>query len=314
MVLGGINTDYLIKGDRFPNPGETLKGDEFRVAPGGKGANQAVAATRLGIRAALIGCVGTDERGNELIRNLEGENVGTDCLNRTGEQPSGAALVMVDSTGEKSILAFTGANRCITVEQVGSAGKLISSAKVLLMSFESPMEVLIKAAQIAHEAGVKVVLDPAPPENLPDELIRLLYAVRPNSHEAEVLTGIKVRDRDTAFEAARQLQGRGPRLISTQAGSDGNVMLWGEQEEWVPKVELETVDSTGAGDAFIAALSVAIIENQSPAEALRFCSAAAALTTTRLGAQSGIPHRAEVDALMRKSARETKVTEPAAVS
>jgi ribokinase len=167
------------------------------------------------------------------------------------------------------------------------------------MSFEAPIEVLLMAAQWAAASEVKVVIDPSPPQKIPDELFRLIHAIRPNSREAEALTGIKVRNRATAIEAARTLQQRGIEIVSVQAGGEGNAMLWGKEEQWARKIEVEAIDATGAGDAFVAALAVAIVENQTPSDALKFCNAAAALTTTKLGAQPALPTRKEIEGLMK---------------
>lgn len=301
VVLGAMNSDFLIKGDRFPKPGETLKGKTFLAAAGGKGANQAVAAARLGAKAALISCVGADTRGKELADALKAEGIDTRFVSIHGKEQTGSALVMIDASGEKLILAASGANAAISVAQVEGARDAISSAKVFLTQFEAPLDAVLAGMRIARNAGVKVVLDPAPAlEDLPDELFSLLDAVRPNSHEAEVLSGVRVSDRRSAAKSARALQERGIRIVAVQAGDEGNLLLWEEHEIWLPKIQVASVDSTGAGDAFAAALAVAMSEGQSPEAAGHFCNAAAALTTMKLGAQPALPHRDDVEALAKK--------------
>jgi ribokinase len=299
VVVGSLNSDFLLKGERFPNPGETLKGEVFLSAPGGKGANQAVAAARLGARTALVSCVGRDARGQQLRDAAKAEGVNVDQVHEITGADTGAALIMIDATAEKLILAFAGANAHISLAIVEQAAAWITAAKVLLLQFEAPVESVLMAAKIAHRAGRKVVLDPAPPVAMPDELLPLLTAIRPNAHEAEALTGIRVHDRASAAKAARELQRRGVGIVGTQAGEEGDLLLWHDHEIWLPRLPVKAVDATGAGDAFVAALAVAIAENQRPELAGRFCSAAAALTTTKMGAQPALPFRREVEALMK---------------
>jgi len=300
VVLGAINTDFLMTGDRFPGPGETARGSAFMIAPGGKGANQAVAAARLGAHVALISSVGKDERGQQALSVLKEEVVNTTHVRLVPNQFTGAALVMIDCSGEKQILAASGANHSISPAQVKQAAKIISSAKVLLLQFETPMQTVLAAARLAHKAGVKVVLDPAPAAKAPAELFKLLYAIRPNSQEAESLTGQKVRNRKSALRAAHALQKRGIPVVAVQAGSEGNLMLWDNEEFSLPKLQVKSVDSTGAGDAFAAALAVCIAHERDPGYTANFCNAAAAFATTKLGAQTALPTCRQVESLMRK--------------
>ena len=299
VVVGAMNSDFLIKGAKFPQPGETAKGEAFLSAAGGKGANQAVAAARLGASAALISCVGRDARGRELRSRVAAEGVDVGHVHEVEDAETGAALVMIDAAGEKVILAFSGASARISRDFVEGAGRLIATAKVLLLQFEAPVESVIFAAKIAHAAGVKVVLDPAPALPMPKELVPLLTAIRPNASEAEALTGIRVHDRSSALQAARELQQRGIRIVGTQGGDEGDWLLWDEAQIWLPRFSVATVDATGAGDAFAGALAVALAEDQPPEKAGRFCSASAALTTTKLGAQPALPFRRDVEALMK---------------
>ena len=301
VVLGAMNSDFLIKGERFPQPGETLEGDTFLSAAGGKGANQAVAAARLGANATLISCVGVDSRASEMLAGLRAEGVNTRFVFKASNEQTGAALCLVDKRGEKIIFAAPGANHALKPAHIRKAAAAISSAKVFLTQFEAPLEIVIAAAQIAHRAEVKVVLDPAPAlRNVPGKLFQFIHAIRPNSHEAEMLTGVKVHDRASASKSARVLQKRGIRIIAIQAGDEGNLLRWDNEEIFLRIIGIKAVDATGAGDAFAAALAVAIAEGRSPRWAGHFANAAAALTTTKLGAQPALPKRSDVERLMRR--------------
>lgn len=300
VVLGGANMDYLVRGEELPEPGETVKGDVFQEAPGGKGANQAVAATRLGARVALVARVGKDRRGKEILNNLKEQGVDTKFVVRDGTSHTGVALVMVEEGGEKQIMTAPGVNRELSVDEVHRAARAIQSARVLLTQLEVPIEALRLAARLAHEAGVKIVLDPSPPKSLPDELIRLVSVIKPNASEAEALTGVASRDRESARQAAKQLLERGVGAVAVQAGGEGNLIVTPEQEYWFPLIPVQGIDATGAGDAFAAALAVGLLEDRPWPEIGSLASSAAALKTTKLGAQAGLPTRDQVSELLEK--------------
>ena len=297
--MGGANTDYLVRGPKLPKPGETIEGRVFQPAPGGKRANQAVAASRLGARVALVARVGDDERGHALIDQLKAESVDTRYVVRDKCQPTGVALIMVEENGEKQILTAPGANRHLTLADLHAASKAIVAARVTLLQFEVPIPVVTAAAHLARKSGARVILDPAPPVSLPNKkLLRLINVIRPNAGEAEALTGVRVRNRATARKAAQWLLERGVEVIAVQAGEEGNLLVWSGGEHWLPKIPVKTVDATGAGDAFAAALAVALAEGKSLPLAGAFANAAAALTTTKLGAQPALPRRDAVLALL----------------
>ncbi|HEY3474016.1 MAG TPA: ribokinase [Anaerolineales bacterium] len=304
VVIGGANMDYLVRGKKLPEPGETVMGDLFQEAPGGKGANQAVAATRLGARVALVSRVGVDRRGKEILKRLKDEGVNTDFIVRDKEDPTGVALIMVGEGGEKKILTAPGAKRDLSVDQVHRAATAIQSAWVLLAQLGVPLESVQLAARLAHEAGAKVILDPSPPISLPDELMHMVSLIKPNAPEAEALTGVKSRDRDSAREAARRLLERGVGAVAVQAGNEGNLIVTSEEEYWFPEIRVQSIDATGAGDAFAAALAVGLLEERPWSEVGAWASASAALKTTTLGAQAGLPTRDQVLALLAKE--ETK--------
>jgi ribokinase len=302
VVVGGANTDYLVQGPALPRPGETIDGKAFQTAPGGKGANQALAAARLGARVAFVARLGIEERATEILDALRRERIDTHYVSRDKHAPTGVALIMVDKYGEKQIMTAPGANHRLSERDLQRAEKLIGRARVVLMQFEVPIKTILKAARLARKAGAKVVLDPAPPHGTSTELLALIDLIRPNASEAEALTGIAMTNRPSARRAAQKLFAAGVRAAALQAGEDGNLLVWqdpAEGECWIPKMRVKTVDATGAGDAFIAALAVALAEQRSFNVAGIFASAAAALATTKVGAQAGLPKRREVLALMR---------------
>lgn len=298
VVVGGANMDYLVRGQKLPKPGETVMGSEFQEAPGGKGANQAVAATRLGAQVALMARVGADERGKAILKRLKDEGVDTKYIVSDAKEPTGVALILVGEGGEKEILTAPGVNRQFSVNEVHKAA--IQSARILLAQLEVPLEAVMRAAQIARQAGAKVVLDPSPPVSLPDEFLNMVSLIKPNAREAEALTGVQVRNRDSARDAAKRLLERGVGAVSVQAGEEGNLIVTSEEEYWFPKIPVKSIDATGAGDAFAAALAVGLLEERPWSEVGAWASAAAALKTTKLGAQAGLPSRDQVLALLAK--------------
>jgi ribokinase len=300
VVVGGVNTDYLIKGERLPAPGETLQGEVFQEALGGTGANQAVAAVRLGCRAGLIARVGADERGKRMRDQLAAEAVDVSHVQREPDASTGVALIFVDRAGEKQILTALSANRRLTGQDVYAAKESIASAKVLLAQLEVPVPVVGLALRLARAAGVRTVLDPAPAVPLSDEVLRLVDVIRPNASEAETLTGIPVRDRDSAKRAAGALLSHGVGAVVVQAGEAGDLLVTPSQELLLRRLPVEPVDATGAGDAFAAALAVGLAEERPLVEAAALGNVAAALATTKLGAQAGLPRREAVLGLLER--------------
>lgn len=300
VVLGGINTDYVIRSKALPKPGQSVLGGDLFTGPGGKGANQAVAASRLGAKVALIGRVGEEGRGHELVHGLCCENVDTRFVSFALRRPSGAAIIAVDAHGEKQISAALGANLTLTETHVRKAEELIAKADVLLMQFEAPVNCVLEAARMARKHGVKVVLDPAPPTKFPKGLFRLLYAIRPNSDEAEQMTGIAVKDRASARRAAQVLRTKGVAVVALQAGEKGDLIVSEDEEIFLPRLKVKTVDATGAGDAFAAALAVGIAEGLSLGDVARMANVTAALSTTKVGAQAGMPSRLEVTRMLER--------------
>ncbi len=294
VVVGKANMDYLVRGPRLPAPGQSVNGDAFQEAPGGKGANQAVGAARLGARVALVARVGKDARGAAVIEALRKEGIDVTHVREDPSAATGVALCQVGGSGEKQILSAAGANARLTAADVRASAALFEGARVVLCQLGVPLEAVSEAVRLGRAAGAIVVLDPGPPAPLPDELIAQLDLIRPNTSEAQILTGIRVRDRLSAREAAADLIRRGAKAAAVQAGEFGDLLAWPGHEVWLPRFEVKRVDATGAGDAFASAFAVALAEGKTLAEGGPFASAAAALATTVLGAQAALPTRAAV--------------------
>jgi len=298
VVVGKANMDYLVRGPRLPLPGQSVNGDLFHEGPGGKGANQAVAAARLGARVALISRIGNDARGDAVMEALLNEGIDVDHVVRDPSTPTGVALCQVGGSGEKQILSAAGANAHLSADDVRAARDALRSATVVLLSLGVPAECLALAIELGRSAGARVVLDPSPPLAMRAALYAGVDVIRPNRSEARTLTGIDPCDHETGLDAATDLMRRGAGAACVQAGDLGDVLAWKEggvvRNVFLPRFTVDRVDATGAGDAFAGALSVYLAEGRALAEAGPFASAAAALATTVLGAQPSLPMRAEV--------------------
>jgi ribokinase len=270
IVVGGANTDYLVRGSRLPQPGETIEGDVFQGAIGGKGVNQAVAASRMGARVAFIGRVENDDRGNQILEELDREGVDTSFMGCTDHQPTGVALVMVNDKGEKQILTAPGANHDMRLEDIKRAVAAIRSVKVLLTQLEIPLKIVEATLKVARTSDVITILDPAPAQPLKPELLGRIDIIRPNSREAQVLTGIECRNRSTAHRAAQQLLRNGVGSAIVQAGKDGNLLVSADSEHWLPHIPVPTVDATGVGDAFLGTLAAQLASGNDP-DVRHFC-------------------------------------------
>ena len=294
VVVGKANIDYLVRGPRLPTPGQSVNGDAFQEAAGGKGANQAVGAARLGARVALVARVGRDQRGDAVLATLHDESVETRFVTRDPEAPTGVALCQVGASGEKQILSAAGANARLDAACVRDAAPALTEARVVLCQLGIPLDAVAETVRIARSGRALVMLDPGPPAPIPDELIAQLDVIRPNTSEAQILTGIAVYDRWSAREAAFELIRRGAKTAAVQAGEHGDLVVSRGQELWLPRFEVKRIDATGAGDAFASAFAVCLAEGKPLEEAGPFASAAAALATTVLGAQASLPRRVAV--------------------
>ena len=289
VVIGSSNTDMTIKGDRLPKPGETVLGGEFRMGPGGKGANQAVAAQRLGADVSFICKVGRDIFGDNAISGYQKEGIDCSRILRS-DKASGTALILVDGNAENCIAVAPGANADLTPEDLDSVADVIRSADYLILQLEIPVESVLRAAKIAHEAGVYVILNPAPACHLPDELFGYISLITPNQTESALLSGVE-DNLDAAVERLMQL---GVKDVVVTLGSKGSLVISEGAKTLVPSLKVKAVDTTAAGDTFCGALCVALSEGCSLVDAAGFATKASALTVQKMGAQDSIPFRSDI--------------------
>ncbi|MDD4921001.1 MAG: ribokinase [Bacteroidales bacterium] len=294
VVIGSSNTDMVVKSDRLPVPGETILGGAFMMNAGGKGANQAVAVARLGGEVTFISKTGNDLFGKQSIEMFGEENINTDYIFSDPCLPSGVALIMVDTNGENCIVVASGANAGLCVDDIDKARDVIEKADILLMQLEIPIETVEYAAFLAHRRGVKVILNPAPAAFLSPALLECLYAIVPNKTEAEMLSGIKVVDLDSARRAADIIGSKGVRIVVITLGSAGAFIKDGNEYLHVPVEKMNAVDTTAAGDTFCGAFCVALSEGLSMEDAVKFANKASGITVMREGAQAAIPYRREL--------------------
>ena len=293
VVVGSINMDLMVRSPRFALAGETILGHAFHTIPGGKGANQAVAARRMGAEVAMVGRVGGDEFGLTLRRNLAAQGIATERLQVTAGESSGVALITVDDNGENTIIVVPGANGRLTVEDIEAARGLIAGANILLMQLEIPLPAVERAARIASASGVTVVLNAAPACSLPPGLLSLVDYLVVNETEALLIAGAA---RVSPEDAARTLHAAGVRNVVVTLGRQGSLLVHSEGESVaVPTFPVRAVDTTAAGDAFTGACAVALAEGMPAPEALRWGNAAGAISVTREGAQPSLPMRVEVE-------------------
>lgn len=294
-VIGSSNTDMVIKTTKLPAPGETILGGDFFMNPGGKGANQAVAAARLGGNVTFIAKTGDDVFGKQAKQLFEIEKINTDFLFSDRGHPSGVALITVDARGENCIVVAPGANSQLNQNDIEKGREVILESELILMQLEIPLETVLYAANIAFEAGKKVILNPAPAVKIPDELLSGLYMITPNETEAEIITGIAVTDTPSAILAARNLCQRGIEVVIITMGSKGALLYTEENAILIPSPKVEATDTTAAGDVFNGAIAVAVAEGKPLEDAVEFACKAAAISVTRLGAQSSAPYRKETE-------------------
>lgn len=301
IVFGSINIDLVATVPRLPIAGETLLGHNFVQVPGGKGANQAVALARLQIPTHMVGRVGTDSFASELLYNLQNSGVETDNVSIDETVSSGVAIIAVDDKGENQIIVIPGANGRVNQEDVELLSDLLPSATALLLQFEIPLAAVVAAAQAAHQAGLKVILDPAPAQSyVPDELYPLVDIITPNEVEAGQLVGFSVNGEDSAKQAAEVLLQRGVKCAIVKLGAKGVFCATAEESFFVPAFPIEVVDTVAAGDAFNGGLAAALYEGLSLRQAVVWGAAAGALAATKAGAQTSLPDRLTFDAFLQE--------------
>jgi ribokinase len=312
VVVGSANTDFVLSMTKLPSQGETVLGDQFRVVRGGKGANQAVAAARLGADVTFIARLGTDSFGSEALAAYREEGIHTDFIVQDPHIHSGIALIMVNRNGENMIAVGPGANSRLTAQDVVAASAAIRAADCLLLQLEIPVDAVAAAVEIAHRHSVRVILNPAPAQKLPPEILKFVDYLTPNEIEAAILAG---QDESVISQNSLPLLAsllNVPHLVVT-LGSRGARILEGGQTNYIPTFPIVPVDTTASGDAFNGALAVALARNEPLPEAVRYANAAGAITATRPGAQPSLPTKHEIDQFMVSSASGPNPADQAAV-
>lgn len=298
VVVGSLNLDLVTTADRRPNAGETLVGRSFATFVGGKGLNQAIAAARLGAHTSMVGRVGQDAFGQRLRRALAADAIDDAFVQDDADASTGTATIIVDAQGDNSIIVVAGANGRLSLADVEQAADAIRAADVLVMQLEVPLPTVQRAAEIARAAGVRVLLNPAPAQPLPDDLLRLVDVLVPNESETALLTGQAVSDNASAARAAQALLQRGVGAVVLTLGPRGALLATAAQTERIPGYRVQVVDTTAAGDAFCGALAVQLASGQPLPAAARFANAAGALATTVLGAEPAMPRAEAVRAFV----------------
>lgn len=304
VVVGSYVVDLMSRTPHLPKPGETVLGGPFQMGPGGKGGNQATAAARTGSEVTFLTKLGDDVFGREALKHFTKENVNIEYIKVDPVQATGAALIEVDEKGENSIVVALGACGTITEAEVVEAEEKISEADIVLIQLETSIEAIVTTVKLARTHGVPIILNPAPYQEFPREILRDVAYITPNETEAFELTGIEVIDESTALTAAQMIHELGVNSVIITLGSKGAFLYTGgEKGELIPSFRVEAVDTTGAGDAFNGGFAHAISNGYSVKNAMRFANAVAALSVTKIGTAPAMPYRHEVEALLAKSVK-----------
>ncbi|MDQ0550916.1 ribokinase [Pantoea agglomerans] len=299
-VLGSINADHILNLAHFPRPGETVIGQNYQIAFGGKGANQAVAAGRAGADIAFIACVGADDIGERVRQQLAQDNIDTTPVEVVEGESTGVAMIFVNGDGENNIGIYSGANAALTPACVTRHQQVIADADALLMQLESPLESVLAAATLARQHQTQVILNPAPATQLSDELLALIDIITPNETEAESLTGIAVSNDEDAARAAAVLHAKGIGTVLITLGRRGVWLSEQGDGQRIAGFSVKAIDTIAAGDTFNGAFITARLEQKTMYDAVRFAHAAAAIAVTRSGAQPSVPWRAEIDEFLQQ--------------
>jgi len=294
-VIGSTNTDMVIKASHLPRPGETIIGGTFLMNAGGKGANQAVAAARLGAKVTFVCKTGNDIFGQESKQLFADEGIDTSYVFSDMENPSGVALITVDSKGENCIVVASGANANLLPADLEPVSDAIEQSDIVLMQLEIPMETIEYAANLAWTKGKTVILNPAPAQPLSKTLLKCVSILTPNETEASMISGVQVKDMESACEAARAICAMGVQTVIITLGAKGAFIYTDEFQEVIEAEKVEAIDTTAAGDVFNGALSVALSEGRKITDAVRFACKAATISVTRIGAQASAPYRNELN-------------------
>ena len=299
LVVGSINTDMMVRTKNIPSPGETVLGKKFQCSGGGKGANQAIAAARLGGKVTMIGRVGDDHLGKMRLDELRAENINTENIMITEDTPSGVGMIIVDRKGENSIVVAGGANMYVTPDDIFGAEACFEKADYVLLQLEIPLQAVRAAVDLAQRHNCKVVIDPAPADHFPDELYNV-DLITPNLQEAQILTGKTIGEERIDKIVASEFIDKGAETVVLKLGSRGSLAICNDGQMYRTNAfDIEPVDSTGAGDTFAAAITVALGRGLSIRDAATFANAASAIACTRYGAQMAMPGSMEVEMLIR---------------
>ena len=305
LVIGSINYDLVVYTQRHPIPGETILGDRFQTFPGGKGANQAIAAARLGGHVQMVGRIGNDSFGQELSENLNKNQVDISNVRKVKE-PTGIALITVDAKGQNSIIVVPGANAKLTRKDMDALKAAIQGTKILVLQLEIPLEVVIHVVDIAYASGITILLNPAPATPIPIETLRKVTFLIPNESELALLSGIQIKNFSDCRKAISHLQSLGCNQIILTRGEHGAYYFYQDNQIFAPPFDVTVVDTTAAGDAFIGGLAAALADGIDLQIALLRASAAGALAVTKAGAQTSLPDITELDDFLKKHKQEVK--------
>ena len=290
FVIGSINTDMVAMTEVLPSPGETVMSKEFMMTAGGKGANQAVAASRMGGDVTMIGRLGNDVFAEQSIKRLKSENINCEFITKDTEKSSGVALISVDQNGENHIVVAPGANETLTKERLRSVLSQIPDNAIVMMQLEIPLESVVSVIEFCKKSDKKIILDPAPAKNLTPEFTKSLYMITPNETEATAMTGIKIKDLRDVKKAAIKLLGSGSQYVLITMGANGVYLASQNDEfEYITSPKVTTIDSTAAGDCFNGTLAVSLSQGLSVFEAAKKACRAASISVTRKGAQDSMP-------------------------
>jgi ribokinase len=302
-VVGSANMDLIVRSPRIPAVGETILGTDFFMLPGGKGANQAVAAAKVGARVHFVAKLGEDMYGNESLSNFKSVGIDTKYITRTKDAPSGVALINIDDKGRNQIVVIPGANARLSPSDVQSASSAIEQSAVVVAQLEIQLATVQKAAELARKHDTKFILNPAPAQTLPAKLLASVDILTPNETEASLLTDISVTDLDSARKASIKLLECGVKAVIITMGAQGFLLTTSQQNTFVKAVKVNPVDSTAAGDAFTGSLAASLAWGKSLKEASEFANYVAALSVTKVGAQASMPTMKEVETFMAEKSK-----------
>ena len=299
-VVGSFMYDLVATAPRRPKTGETLIGDSFGMFLGGKGANQAIAASRAGASVTMVGRLGNDLFGDQFLEKFSEEGIKTDFVIQDTENGTGVGMPLIDASGDNSIVIIPQANMALTVENIDKAESVIADSDVLILQCEVPMEANKRAAEIANKNDTLVILNPAPARKIPDTLLSLVDIITPNESEAEILTDMPTETNSQAMEAAHHLLSKGVETVILTLGSRGSLLLTEKMEKRIPAYSVDVIDTTAAGDAFCGALAAILSNGSIIEEAIKIANAAGALAVTKLGAEPSLPTKKDIDQLINR--------------